>query len=366
MIRGIILIFSLLIFQQENHIAQTSFDSRIKEARNSIISMLEEENIVGLSVTVSYEGSIIWSEGFGYADLEEKRAIKPNETLFRIASISKPITATILGRLNEEEIINFNKSVYTYVPKFPEKGYDITLEQLANHTSGIRHYKTLERENRKPLSIEQGLKRFEQSKLKFKPGTDYLYSSYGYNLLGVAMEKAAEMSFEELMKQYVTQPLEMVNTIPDEGVYDDIQISGFFKSNGKGKIKEAKPAYMATKLPSGGMLSTSEDLVTFGNAYAQHNLLKDSTQIKILSEVELPNGKKTAYGIGWGLKVDKKGRKIISHTGGNAGSVCRLIVYPESELTIAVVSNTFGIDWLKFIRTVNNIPNIILEGEAKN
>jgi CubicO group peptidase (beta-lactamase class C family) len=81
----------------------------------------------------------------------------------------------------------------------------------------------------------------------------------------------------------------------------------------------------------------------------------------MLTTTSLPNGKKTGYGIGWGLGVDKSGRKIISHTGGNAGSVCRLIVYPESELTIALVSNTSGIDYLKFMRTVNQIPNIFLE-----
>ena len=157
----------------------------------------------------------------------------------------------------------------------------------------------------------------------------------------------------------------MIHTIPDKAIYDSIQISGFFKSNGKGKIKEAKAVYMATKLPSGGMLSTSEDLVTFGNAYAQNNFLRDSTKIKVLTETHLLNGKKTGYGIGWGVKMDKRGRKIISHTGGNTGSVCRLIVCPESKLTIAVVSNTFGIDWLAFIRTVNHLPAIFLDEKTK-
>lgn len=355
-----LLILILLTIQSENLIAQISLDSKIKEAKSLITSLIEEEKIVGLSITVSYKDSIIWSEGFGYSDLERKKAIEPDKTLFRIASISKPITATILGRMNEEGVLDIEESAYSYVPDFSEKRFDFNLKQLATHTSGIRHYKSSERESRKPLSMEEGLSKFEKSKLEFKPGTHYLYSSYGYNLLGVAMENASKKSFEELLMTYVSKPLGMMNTIPDRGVYDTIQTSGFFMSNGKGKLNEAKTIYMTMKLPSGGILSTSEDLVTFGNAYVYNRLLNKDTQTEMLTNTILPSGKKTGYGIGWGVEIDKKERKIISHTGGNTGSVCRLIIYPESEFTIAVVSNTFGIDWLKFIRTVNQIPIIIL------
>lgn len=361
MMKRIAILIIILTIPSLNLIAQVSLDSKIKEAKSSIISLIEEEKIVGLSITVSLKDSIIWSEGFGYSDLEEKKAIEPDKTLFRIASISKPITATILGRMYEEEVLDIEESVYSYVPTFLEKSFDFNLKQLATHTSGIRHYKSSEKDSRKPLSMEEGLSKFENSKLKFKPGTSYLYSSYGYNLLGVAMEKASKKSFEELLITYVTEPLEIMNTIPDKGVYDTIQTSGFFVLNGKGKVKEAKTVYMTMKLPSGGMLSTSEDLVTFGNAYVYNRLLNKETQTKMLINTILPSGNKTGYGMGWGVGIDKKERKIVSHTGGNTGSVCRLIFYPDSELSIAVVSNTFGIDWLKFIRTVNQIPIIILD-----
>lgn len=363
--KKLIILIITLNFQCTYLLAQISIDSKIREARASIISLIEEENIVGLSITVSHNDSIVWSEGFGYSDLQGKNAIEPDKTLFRIASISKPITSAILGRLYEENTLDYNESVYKYVPNFPRKKFDINLLQLATHTAGIRHYNIFERDNTKPMSIEEGLKKFKNSKLKFKPGTDYLYSSYGYNLLGVAMEKASKLSFEELLKVYVTQPLGMKNTMPDKGSYDTLQVSGFFLSKKNKKVKEAQPVYMATILPSGGMLSTSEDLVTFGNAYAYNKLLRESTQNKILTQTGLPNGKKIRNGIGWSVKIDKKGRKIISQTGGNTGSVCRLIVYPESKLTVAVVSNTFGIDWLKFVRTINHIPDFLLSEQEK-
>lgn len=361
-----IIIIILLVAKSASIYAQTSLDSTIIKAKNSITSLIEEENIVGLAITISFQDSIIWSEGFGHSDLYEKDSIDPSKTLFRIASISKPFTATILGRLYEDSIVDLDSSIYAYVPNFPRKKFDFTISHLATHRSGIRHYNAFEKENNKALSIEEGLSKFKNSKLKFKPGTEYLYSSYGYNLLGYAMEKASNKSFEELLNLYITNPLGLNNTIPDYGIYDTLKISGFFKSNGKGKVTTAKSVNYSMKLPSGGLLSTSEDLVTFGNSYVYNRLLSKETQSKMLTDNSLPDGKKTGYGIGWGLKVDKKGRKIISHTGGNTGSVCRLIVYPESKLTIAVVSNTYGIDWLKFTRTVDNIPNMILEGEGNN
>ncbi|MEO0340668.1 MAG: serine hydrolase domain-containing protein [Bacteroidota bacterium] len=329
-------------------------------AKKRIEEMVQEENIVGLSISISLDDTLIWSAGYGYSDLEKQTPIDPSETVFRITSIAKPFTTTILGRLYEEGKIDWTKSLYHYVPDFPKKRYDFTLQQLALHRAGIRHYHWYEGENKKPLSIEQGLKKFKRSRLRFEPGTEYLYSSYGYNLLGVAMEKASGQSYEQLLAEYITRPLQLEHTIADDADYKNLRTSGFFTTKGKGKVWEAEAVNMYMKLPCGGILSTSEDLVQFGNAYSYGRILQENTRQTILLEPTLPDGKKVGYSMGWGLTIDKQGRKIISHTGGNTGAVCRLIVYPDQKLSIAVVSNTFGIDYLKFIRNLSSIANGIL------
>ncbi len=354
------IITSLLILLSSTILGAQQLTS-VAEARKMIQKMVKDEHIVGLAISVSVDDRIVWSEGFGHSDLAKKTPIDPRKTYFRIASISKPITATIMGRLWEDNVIDVDKSLYAYVPSFPKKKYDFTLRHLAAHRSGIRHYKWLEKENRKPLSLEEGLGKFKKSKLRFKPGTKYLYSSYGFNLLGVAMQKAAKKPFEDLLSEYVTKPLGMEHTLPDRGNYDGLVTSGFFKTNGKGKVKKAKAVNMFMKLPSGGMLSTSEDLVRLGNAYAYGRILRPETRRQLLKNTPLPNGKKVGYGLGWGVSTDRKGRQLLSHTGGNTGSVCRLVVYPEQKLTIAIVSNTFGIDYLKFIRNLSKISNAILK-----
>lgn len=334
-----------------------------EKARQVLQQFFNEEKPVGMAVTVSLKDSIIWSEGFGYSDLEGRTAIDPEKTLFRIASLSKPLTSAVLARMKEEAILDYNQSVYEYVPEFPRKNYDFTLRDLAMHRSGIRHYRWYEGENRKDLSIEEGLKKFQRSRLSFEPGSQYQYSSYGYNLLGHAMEKASGKAFTELLETYLTNPLNMAHTLPDPAIYEGLQTSGFFRSNGKGKNKEERFVNMKMKLPSGGMLSTSEDLVTFGNALIYQRLLQAETQAELLELTPLSNGKSVSYAMGWGVSKDAQGRVYYSHTGGNAGSVCRIIIYPEEELCIVVLANTFGVDYLKFIRSLSTISRLILAEE---
>ncbi len=332
----------------------TTFSDVINESKEVIERIMMEEDIMGLSVSVSHKGEMIWSEGFGFSDTEKTQKINSSESLFRIASISKPITTAILASMVEDELINLDASVYKYVPSFPKKKYDINLRQLASHRSGIRHYKWFEKDQNKKESIENGLRKFKKSKLRFEPGSSYLYSSYGYNLLGVAMEKASSETFENLLYERVTNLLGMKHTRPDDGDYSDKKTSGFYVIK-KGKAKEARSINLYSKLPCGGILSTSEDLVKFGNAMIYDKLFSSETKEEFMRVDAFPDGKKNTYALGWGVKKDKNERTVWSHTGGNTGSVCRIIIYPEQELVFTIVSNTFGIDYLKFIKGVNAI-----------
>lgn len=360
--QGIGIFFSLVIGQILVAQNPKSHQLQLKKekARNQIAKFFEEEKPVGMAITVSLGDSIVWSEGFGHSDLAGLRPIDPADDMFRIASLSKPMTTAVLARMKEEGLIDFDQSLYHYVPEFPEKKYDFTIRHLALHRSGIRHYRWYERENQKDLSIEEGLKKFSRSALSFQPGTAYQYSSYGYNLLGRAMEKASDKPFATLLQEYLCQPLDMQHTSDDPAQYENLKTSGFFRSNGRGKNRNEKAVNMKMKLPSGGILSTSEDLVKFGNALIYHRLLQAETQAELLELQPLANGKPSYYAMGWGVSKDASGRQYYSHTGGNAGSVCRILVYPEEELCIVVLANTFGIDYLKFIRTLSAISDSFL------
>ena len=169
--------------------------------------LIEEHKIPGLAVTVLKKGNIKFQKGYGYANIEEKELIDPEKTKFRVASVSKPIAATALAHMVAEGMIDLDASFYTYVPYYPKKEWDFTIRQLANHTAGIRAYSGVEYGLNKPYSIKESIAIFKDDPLQFKPGTDYLYTSFDWVLISLAMEEVSGVPFEAYVKERVLQPL---------------------------------------------------------------------------------------------------------------------------------------------------------------
>ena len=172
-------------------------------------------NIPGFAIAVAVDGRIVWSEAFGYADLEAHRQTTP-ATQFRIGSVSKPLTATAIAQLFETGKLDLDAPVQRYVPSFPEKSAPITTRLVGGHLAGIRHYQggefTL---NRHFATVTEGLSIFANDTLLFPPGTRFSYSSYGFNLLGAVVEGASREDFLAYMSRHVFKPLHMTSTAPD-------------------------------------------------------------------------------------------------------------------------------------------------------
>jgi len=151
--------------------------------------------IPGVTLAVAVDGRIVYAEGFGYADLEQRVPVWPT-TKFRIASDSKPLTAAGLLLLVEQGRIDLDPPVEKYVPSFPDKGAKITARLLAGHLAGIRHYQDDEFQIARHYdSVLEGLKIFADDPLVSPPGKEFHYSSYGFNLLSAVMESAAGENF---------------------------------------------------------------------------------------------------------------------------------------------------------------------------
>lgn len=142
----------------------------------------------GLVVSVGRSGKIIWSEGFGYADLEQLMPADPARTRLRIGSVIKSMTAYATAQLVQAGNLDLDAAVQTYLPDFPEKQEPITTRQLLGHLSGIRHYGKGEFFSREHYdTVSAGLVIFKDDPLVHKPGDAYLYSSYGYNLISAGV-----------------------------------------------------------------------------------------------------------------------------------------------------------------------------------
>ncbi|XP_036431983.1 serine beta-lactamase-like protein LACTB, mitochondrial [Colossoma macropomum] len=305
----------------------SKYRAAIEISRDLVQRIKDEVGAPGVVIGVSVDGTQVWCEGLGYGDLENRVACGP-DTVMRIASISKPLTAAAVARVWEEGKLDLDAPVQKYVPEFPEKqfeGEDVTItpRMLLSHLSGIRHYEkdpkkvreqkekakrllkprekkedesTAENKDKSKLeenstkskdakpgkkkkefeheeyylkdnfeNVIQALDLFKNDPLIFKPGTTFLYSTHAFTLLSAVLERAAGQRFLDLM-QKLFRELGMLNTVPDENDPIIYNRSRSYHFNKKGRIVNCPYVDNSYKWAGGGFLSTAGDLLLFGNA----------------------------------------------------------------------------------------------------
>src|SRR5207248_1430856 len=187
----------------------------------AVASFMAANSVPGLSAAVVLDGEPRWSEGFGMADLENFSPAT-SSTLFRLGSISKPISATAALQLWEQGKLDLDAPVQKYCPAFPRKEAPITTRQLLGHLGGIRHYRddgkgdVPEDSARHFATMEESLQLFAKDPLVAPPGTKFNYSTYGYTLVGCVVEGAASAKYVDYVRENVFEPAAMYNTRPDD------------------------------------------------------------------------------------------------------------------------------------------------------
>lgn len=308
--------------------------------------LIRKKKLPGLAITCSKNGDVIWQKGYGYANIEGGEAVNAKTSIFRVASVSKPLAATALAKMVEQNQIDLDASLYKYLPDFPKKQYDFTIRQLGGHLAGIRSYKGNEFLNNKPLSIEEGVSLFADDKLLFEPGTEYFYNSYDWVLISAAMQKIAKMPFETYVKENVLVPLKMDHTFPDTNRNDTKNMVTFYSRKGQKEFRRAKEVNNFFKLAGGGFLSTTDDICKLGNAYLNEGFL-DKTTVKEFLSGQQAGGKNTYYGIGWEVSLDDKKRPYVGHTGNGVGGYALFRIYPAQRMVFAIFTNMTGPDVTK-------------------
>ncbi|OLC03300.1 MAG: hypothetical protein AUH45_06145 [Gemmatimonadetes bacterium 13_1_40CM_69_22] len=295
--------------------------------------------IAGLQVAVGVDGKLVWSEGFGYADVARKVPVTA-ETQFRIGSVSKPLTATAVALLYEQGKLDLDAPVQRYVPSFPDKGRPITTRQLAGHLAGIRHYRGDEfLLNRHFNTVLEGLTIFQGDALLFPPGTKFSYSTYGWNLISAVVEGAAGQDFLSYMSRNVFRPLGMTHTAPDRVDSLMPNRTRFYERAGDSGFVAAPPVDNSYKWAGGGFVSTAEDLVKFGSAMLQPGFLKAETLELLFTSQKTTAGEPTGYGIGWFVGTDSLGHRWVFHGGGSVGGTTAFGVDRDSRIVVAITSN---------------------------
>lgn len=293
----------------------------------------------GLQIAIGVNGTLVWSEGFGYADRAQNIPVT-NETQFRIGSVSKPLTAAGVALLYEQGKLDLDAPVQRYVPSFPEKGYPITTRQLAGHLAGIRHYRGEEPLlNRHFNSVRDGLAIFEHDSLLFRPGTRFAYSSYGWNVIAAVLEGASGQDFLGYMTRAVFSPLGMTHTAPDRADSLIPHRTHFYDTDSAVGFVTAPAVDNSYKWAAGGFLSSAEDLVKFGSALLDSGFLKAQSLDLLFTPQKTTTGEVTGYGVGWFVTTDKLGHRWVFHGGSSIGGTAVFGVDRDSRIVIAILSN---------------------------
>ena len=309
----------------------------------------------GLVVSVGRQGQLVWSKGYGYADLEQKVPVDPPATKFRVGSVVKPMTALALVKLVTQKRIDLDADVRRYVPSFPKKEYAFTVRQLAGHLAGIRHYDGDEPYSRKHYSsVIESLDIFKNDPLLAPPGQEWNYSSYGYNLLSAVIERGAGKPFLDYLAESVFIPLGMTSTVPDV-LKDVVPNRGRYYFRKDGKFYNEPEVDNSYKWASGGFLSTSDDLARFGLAQMNDQLVTPAMRSLLWTEQKTSSGEGVGYGIGWRIVVDDDGVRAIGHGGGSIGGSTQLWLYPKDSLVIAMISNLTELDYADVLPTLRTL-----------
>ena len=320
-------------------VAAVSIEEKVTEAKTIAKTFLETHNIPGMAIAVSRNGKLIWSEGFGYTNLETKSEVSPKTTQFRIASISKPITAGALGLLMDAGKMDLDASLYIYVPDFPKKAHDFTVRQVAGHLAGIRHYNGTEFLMNKKMSIVEGLDIFKNDPLKFEPGTKFSYSTYGWNLISVVVQNASGIEFNTYITHKLFDPLGMNHTTLDRSDDAMPNRTSFYVKSNAGMVVLGPSVSNEFKVAGGGFLSTAEDLILFGNEIISPRILSKETVTQLVTPLNFKSGKQSDYGVGFGIGTTQNDTPKYSHSGGGIGASTLLLMYPDEQIVISILTN---------------------------
>jgi len=313
------------------------------EIEKAVSSFMSANSVPGIGVAVVLEGEPAWSAGFGMADLENS-APATSSTLFRLGSISKPISAVAVLQLWERGKLDLDAPAQKYCPAFPQKEWPITSRELLGHLGGIRHYNSdgkgdiPEDSARHFSSMEESLQIFAADPLVAKPGTKFNYSTYGYTLLGCVLEGAASQKYVGYVWENIFKPAGMTQTQADDFFVVIPHRTRWYHKDKSGIVHNAGVLDSSYKIPGGGLISSADDMAQFEAAILADKLLKRTTREVMWTVLQPTEGQASHYALGW-FVAEKFGLRTAGHTGGQQGTDTAFLMAPDRRAGVVVLAN---------------------------
>lgn len=342
-----IILLAVLSFSCSKPVAEIPAATVLEKKLNAYLTgTVDRLKVPGLTVAITRNDSVIYTDAFGYRNIETKEQLTPHH-VFHWASVSKTFVATAIMQLWEQKKIDLDEKLITYLPYFRQQDEffkNITIRQMLNHTSGIGDVDDYEWD--KPQYDSAALERFVRGrandKMLFAPGKDMRYSNTAFETLGDVIAKISGMSFETYVRKNILDPLEMSTTsflFPE--IPDSLRVSGHGWV-GKPVVSKHYP-YNRMHGPSSTLNSNVLEMTHYASAhlyrgaYKGKRILADSTyDLWWTNTVNMENS--SEIGLAWWLG-ERNGVKLISHSGGDTGFRSFFLLVPEKNISVMLVGN---------------------------
>ncbi|MCA9033552.1 MAG: beta-lactamase family protein [Planctomycetaceae bacterium] len=324
-------------------------DSVANRIDRSVHAQMEQQKLVGVCVGVIRNGRVVLTRGYGFEDRETSIPMT-TDSMIRWASISKTLTAVVVGQLAAEGKLNLNEDVRRLVPEFPDHGAVITARDLLCHQGGIVHYSNgpvvrtpRQYDTAHPfMDVVLALDTFKDSPLVNRPREKYSYSTHAYILLSAVAQRAESKPFADLVRQRICRPLKLTSLRPDYQWENIPHRAVGYRLNG-GRIERSSDTDVSWKLGGGGYISNINDLAGFAAGLIDESVLSNRSKSVMWKPQETSDGKLTSAGLGF--FVDGKGTQLrVAHNGSQEKAKTRLVIYPNRRDGVVVMSNSENAD----------------------
>jgi CubicO group peptidase (beta-lactamase class C family)/pimeloyl-ACP methyl ester carboxylesterase len=339
----------------------------VSDSIANLVKYYHDNGMFNGSVLVANGNNIVYKGAVGMAN-HEWQLPNTTQTRFRLGSVTKQFTATLILQLVQEGKLNLNGKITDYLTNYrKETGSQVSIHHLLTHSSGIPNYTDNESffpNSVKPYSVTDFVRIYCSGDLEFKPGAQFSYSNSGYFILGAILEKLTGKTYEQLLKEKILEPLGMKQTGYDMHEYI---ISGRASGYEKKLAGYQHASYLDMGLPyaAGSLYSSVEDLMIWNLALYGNRLLADSLKQKMFNGyLELDKNIKAGYG--WFIEQipmpdTNKVINMIWHNGGINGFMTELARFPEEKIFITVLDNASNNTTLLFRDILAKVYGLPLE-----
>ena len=294
----------------------------------------------GLAMRLVRGEQVVVERTFGLADLDSLQTVGAT-TNFRLASITKHLTALAILMLIEDDRLTLDTRLNAILPQFPEYAERISIQHLLQHQSGLPDYEPLVPLDRQPRIRDQGVVNLlqEVSELDFEPGTSYHYSNSGYAVLAVVVETITGQAFETFLEERIFNPSKMGQSVAHVQGQNEVLNRAMGYTVDDGETTETDQSAYSAVLGDGGVYSSIADLTTWHGAGFGRALISDHL-FKAMMTPALER-----YGFGW--RIDRfEGQRRYHHSGSTSGFRNFIAHFPDLDLTLVLLTNRAGPDVL--------------------